>query len=129
MNIRKRSIAILSAMLAIVIFSSLVMASGHGNLIFHHGNNSDPYAFGSEESDRTEKSMKVLINVYFNDGTQGYSRSAENVNRSYCEVLSDYLGGHSGSSVCNYYVNGDHVHTSTAPFPFSYRCFICGRSA
>lgn len=76
--------------------------------------------FGSTQSDRIESSMSILMNVSFNDGYPGYSRNAANENRSFCEVLSDYLGGHSGSTLCYYYVNGQLVHTSTAPFPFNF---------
>lgn len=118
MNIRKRAFTVLSAILVLCIFSALVMA--HGNLTFTHGNKAEPYAFGSTQSDRIESSMSILMNVSFNDGYPGYSRNAANENRSFCEVLSDYLGGHSGSTLCYYYVNGQLVHTSTAPFPFNF---------
>ncbi|NEW62304.1 hypothetical protein GMA11_07155 [Granulicatella sp. zg-ZJ] len=93
-----------------------VSATSRGNLTFLHGAEGLE-AMAEIRSTHTEGHMRINMQLTFDDGSTGYP-SGEALGVSHYKLKSGFNWWKAGESTADYYVNWDHVHTTTAPYRF-----------
>lgn len=91
-------------------------ASSRGNVTFIHGAE-DGEALAIIRSTHTEGHMKIDMQLTFDDDSTGYP-SGQAFGVSQYKLKSGFNWWKKGSSTADYYVNWQHMHTTTAPFRF-----------
>ncbi|MBS4749897.1 hypothetical protein KG091_02265 [Carnobacteriaceae bacterium zg-ZUI78] len=103
------------AMLACLYGVSTVDAA-RGNLTCVHGEENGE-AMAEIISTHTEASMRIDMQLVFDDGSTGYPKGeARDVSRY--KLKSGFNFWKHGRSTADYYVNGVHVHTTTEAYAF-----------
>lgn len=93
-----------------------VNAFSHGSLTFFHGREGDE-AMAAISSTRTEGSMRIAMQLHFDDGSKGYPNGSD-TNVAYYKLKSGFNWWKHGKSTADYFVNGTYKTSTDAPYPF-----------
>lgn len=91
-------------------------AAARGHVTFSHGAERGE-ALATITSTHTEGHMKIDMQLLFDDGSKGYP-SGQEFGVSQYKLTSGFNWWKRGSSTADYYVNWQHMHTTTAPYRF-----------